>query len=69
MAQTEGLRAEGRRVEWTLTPEQARQLATIVEMTEADPFLMADEIAYDLRRAANAATQNRAGATALGPTP
>lgn len=50
-------------VRWTMPPEVARQLATLVEMCEADPFNLRHEIATDLRHFANAAEAQRATPT------
>ena len=59
MARTDGMEADHRKVIWKMTPEVARQVATLVEMCEADPFNLRHEIATDLRHFANAAEAQR----------
>ena len=59
MARTEGMEADHGNVTWKMTPEVARQVATLVEMCEADPFNLRHEIATDLRHFANAAEVQR----------
>lgn len=61
MARTEGMEADHGWVRWTMTPEVARQVATLIEMCEADPFHLRHELATDLRHFANAARAQRGG--------
>lgn len=59
MARTEGMEANARNVTWRMTPEVARQVATLIEMCESDPFHLRHELATDLRHFANAAEAQR----------
>lgn len=59
MARTEGMAASFGNVEWTMTPEVARQVATLIEMCESDPFHLRQHLASDLRHFANAAEAQR----------
>lgn len=59
MARTEGMEASHRNVVWKMTPEVARQVATLIEMCESDPFHLRHELATDLRHFANAAESQR----------
>lgn len=61
MARTEGMEADHGNVTWKMTPEAARQVATLIEMCEADPFHLRHELATDLRHFANAAQAQRGG--------
>lgn len=64
MARTEGMEAGFGNVEWKMTPEVARQVATLIEMCEADPFHLRLHLAQDLRHFANAAEAQRNRPTA-----
>ena len=63
MARTDGMEANLGNVTWRMTPEVARQVATLIEMCESDPFHLRHELASDLRHFANAAEAQRATPT------
>lgn len=63
MARTEGMEASLGNVLWQMTPEVARQVATLIEMCESDPFHLRQHLATDLRHFANAAEAQRATPT------
>lgn len=56
MARTEGMEVdEHGRVVWRMEPAEARQVATLIEMCEPDPFRLRAHLATDLRHFAQIA--------------